>query len=355
MSIKEVAKIAGVSHTTVSRVINGVAGVSPSSLKRVNNAMRQLNYAPPAIRRGPQPKRRGPVKTGNVGVLMFTNSGVMTAAPFVAVVVRAIEVALMDAGLNMIVAHVDEGGRVPPHVAAGRVDGLLLQGLPPSLEMAEQLRCHPSVWFLSPRARTGYWGDRVGPDNPKVGELAATFLHQQGHEHVAYMNVNSCHIGFEMRGNAFAGRACDLGMKMSVLANQAEQNHRIINSLSEQADHQGMLEAIGQLVDMADRPTGIFVPRASLMAKVYRMLEQRGIKPGKDIQLITCDHHNLLESLDPIPTTIDIKPQLIGQNAVRQLLWRMKNPHEPITNDIRIEPCLIHPDDGRLPVSVMYE
>src|SRR4051812_46757967 len=69
MSVLEIAKRAGVSPATVSRVLNNHPSVRPETLQQVRKVLADLNYARPAIRRGPRLGRRAGLRTGNVAVL----------------------------------------------------------------------------------------------------------------------------------------------------------------------------------------------------------------------------------------------------------------------------------------------
>jgi LacI family transcriptional regulator len=343
MSIVKVAKMAGVSHATVSRVINGGDGVSPKSVLRVNQAMEQLGYTPPVVRRGPQPRNRRKARTGNVAVLLLGSTPSMAMASITAAVVHGAESALAESGYNMILSQIGEKHRLPPNVISGNIDGLLLHGFPPTKELTQKLSSHPCVWLLSRRSRMGYWGDRVGPDNEAIGMIAVDYLKQKGHKQLAFMHVNSCHMGFTHRAEAFEAAALDAGLGVDILT---DSNEPIAMELKEELDQERIGNMIDRLLALPNRPTGIFVPRATLMALVYRSLYQRGVTPGRDMQFIACDYHPMLDGLFPVPATIDIQPQIIGRQAVEQLIWRMDHHHDPVRADIQIQPRLIEGVDA---------
>ncbi|MAX23807.1 MAG: hypothetical protein CMJ19_04810 [Phycisphaeraceae bacterium] len=343
MSIVEVAKMAGVSHATVSRVINGGEGVSPKSVQRVTKAMQQLGYTPPVVRRGPQPRSRRKQRTGNIAVLLFGTDPSMALASITAAVVHGAESALAESGYNMILSQIGDERRLPPNVTSGNVDGLLLHGFPPSRDLAQKLSCNPCVWFLSRRSRLGYWGDRVGPDNEAIGTMALDYLKERGHKQVAFLHVNSCHMGFSQRAESFEAAAHEAGLGVDVLVDGNVTN---LMDLKEELDQQRIGNMIDRLLELPNRPTGVFVPRASLMALVYRSLYQRGITPGKDMQFIACDYHPMLDGLFPVPATIDIQPEIVGRQAVKQLLWRMDHPRDLVRADIQVQPRLIEGQDA---------
>lgn len=342
MSISEVAKLAGVSHATVSRVINERPGVSHDLTRRVRDAMKRLNYTPPAKRRGPKPKSRSGVRTGNIALLFVGTDPALVVAPVTARVLHAAEDALAERGFNMIVGQLSDADRLPPTVANGQVDGLLMHGYPPTSKMAETLKRSPTVWMLSQRRQRGYWGDRVAPDNQAIGRVAAEYLIDRAHRHIACLHCNTTHIGFEVRAQSFVDWACDAGIDSATIIRDAGSD----KMSQEEQDSQGYIDKlVGQLVDASPRPTGLFVPRDPLAVKVYRSLRERGLEPGRDITVISCDNNIILAGLNPRPATIDVRPDVIGTRAVDQLIWRMENPFAPVRSVCLVEPRLVLPEE----------
>jgi len=341
MSISEVAKLAGVSHATVSRVINRRPGVSQDMTRKVRDAMKRLNYTPPAKRRGPRPKSRSGVRTGNIALLFVGTDPTLVVAPVASHVLHAAEEALAERGFNMIVGRLTDSDRLPPTVANGQVDGVLMHGYPPSNNMAEVLQRFPTVWMLSQRRQHGYWGDRVAPDNQAIGRIAAEYLVERAHKHVAFFHSNTTHMGFEVRADSFVGWALESGVSTATIVSAPDAEHLT----AEQQDSQQHLDyLVKRLLDMSPRPTGLFVPRDTIAVKVYRSLREHHIEPGRDITLVSCDNNSILAGLSPRPATIDIRPDVIGDRAVDQLIWRMENPTVPVRSICLVEPRLVLPE-----------
>lgn len=341
MSISEVAKLAGVSHATVSRVINHRPGVSHDKTRKVRDAMKRLNYTPPAKRRGPRPKSRSGVQTGNIALLFVGTDPALVVAPVAGGVLHAAEDALAERGFNMIVGQLSDSDRLPPTVASGQVDGILMHGYPPSSKMAEILKQFPTVWMLSQRRQRGYWGDRVAPDNQAIGRVAAEYLVERAHKHVAFLHCNTTHMGFEVRASSFLGWSQDAGVSTATIVSDPDSDHL---SPTEQDSQQHIDLLVRKLLELSPRPTGVFVPRDTLAVKVYRALREQGAEPGRDITIVSCDNNNILAGLSPRPATIDVRPDVIGARAVDQLIWRMENPFTPVRSVCLVEPRIILPE-----------
>jgi DNA-binding LacI/PurR family transcriptional regulator len=84
---------------------------------------------------------------------------------------------------------------------------------------------------------------------------------------------------------------------------------------------------VEQWMAQSPRATGIFVPVDRVTLFVYRHLERRGIVPGRDVDVVSCDNEKeLLSLMHPAPPpSIDLNREMIARLAVERLLWRMKN------------------------------
>lgn len=338
MSILKVAETAGVSHTTVSRVINNRPGVSTDVARRVRQAMNRIGYTPPAVRRGPQARGREGVKTGTAAMLIFGAKPTLAMAPVAARVLHALENALADQGWGLVLGQVNDTGRLPPAVSSGRVDGLLLWGNPPSAKIAEQLRSFPSVWLLSQRKPRGYWGSRVQPDNEAIGQMAAEYLISKDCRELVFMHLDRSHLGFGLRATSFEQTGLERGVNVTVLADDRPGQKLDAN------DPDWITEQVDRALALPKRPDGIFLTRVSAAGVLYRVLRSRGIEPGRDITIITCDRDAILSALDPQPATIDVQPDVVGRRAAQLLLWQIQNSQEPIRTNQMVEPQLVEPE-----------
>lgn len=338
-SIVDVAKAAGVSHSTVSRVINNRAGVSAEAAKRVRDAMAEMGYVPPLRRPGRKPSGPPGLRTGNVGLVMIGSRATMMDAPIAARVIQEAELSLTERGFNMILCQAGKDRKLPPKIETGRVDGLLLYGGPPDPALRAVLRRHPSVWLLSQRARRGYWGDRVGPDNEAIGRLAAEHLTGQGHKRLAQLTLTGTHLGFETRNEAFEEVAESMGLSVVSIAIEGHTDK------NDEIDPAFVDEIVDRLLALDPRPTGLFVPRDRITVVVHHALRARGIDLSgaspDGLSLVSCDNDPILTGLEFAPPTIDIRPDLIAQRAIEQLQLRMQRPSDESRVVVTVEPRLV--------------
>lgn len=174
--LKDVAELAGVSVTTVSRVINNYGSLSEKTIKKVHNAMAQLNYQPNALARAMQGK-----PSQFIG-LIFPN----LTNPFFAELVNELEHQLFAKGYKTIIASSAENREIEHEylsmLFANQVDGIISGSHNLGIEEYQQLTA-PIVSF------DRYLSDNipiVAADSYRGGELAAQFML---HQHVKRLVV----------------------------------------------------------------------------------------------------------------------------------------------------------------------
>lgn len=342
MSIVEVAKAAGVTHGTVSRVINRRGGVSEETQRRVRAAMKRLGYQPRPreARRGPKAAAAG-LQAGCVGLLLVGASRDLLQRPGISSMVAEIESVLRRQKLGLLLAQADSLGQIPPAVARGKCDGLLCIGetndrLPPAH------RDLPVVWVLSSHARPQQWADHVLPDNEEIGLLAADYLASRGHRQVAFFNDQPEHPGFAARGEAFRRAAVERGLACTTYVSAAASaDAQAVWGLRQSP---GSAALVDRLASDSPRPSGLFVPTDEQCLRLYPLLIQRGLQPGAEVAIVSCDNQEAwLRHLHPRPASIDLNFDLMGQRAVEQLLSRISHPGQQSGTRVLIPPQLIEP------------
>ena len=182
MSIREIAQLAGVSTSTVSRVINARPNVAANTVASVRKVMGQLRIDV-SPRRAIARRAAGATRAANIAFLVFGTSG-SHPAPAFEKLLRGVSGASSQRDLSLIFSFVSDPSELPPRISGRNVDGILLHGERPSPSVQARLESLPTVWLMANRQRP-LWGDQVMPDNTAIGELAAKYLLQRGHKHVA--------------------------------------------------------------------------------------------------------------------------------------------------------------------------
>jgi DNA-binding LacI/PurR family transcriptional regulator len=349
ISMATVAKAAGVSAATVSRVLSGKPGVSAAKADEIRGIIKRLDYSMPVRPRGPKSRARDGIVHGNIAVLLIDRFAKMQTYPVFDAIFQGVESTLSELGLNLIFARVTQPDDLPDCVLKGNLDGLLLAGAEPDEALLARLSGFPSVSLSSRHTKSG---DHVLPGREAVGQLAASYLLGRGHTHVAYLNVITENPAFRIQGTSFAtavqaaGARVDLfteggvSMRSEDLAIQLRESERAASPL------------VDSILAATPGPTGLFVSCDMLTAVLYRVLQKKGMHPWAGIDVVSCNNEQaFLAGLHPRPATIDIGAELVGRKAVDQLLWRMRHSKEASRVNVTIDPVLVPSPDGGGPVS----
>lgn len=338
MSITRIAQAANVSYATAWRIINNQPCSSEQAVAAVRRAMGQLNYTPNGKRRGRRAKVADGIRTHNIA-LLHLREGTSISSNILTNVQRM----LAERNLNLIFAHGEmkgggEGpGSLPQAVRAGNVDGILGYGQFPAEAVTPTLREIPAVWMMS---RTDEamdpWGDRVKPDHMAIGSLAARHLLARGHRAVAYMNPDVDLAAYQQRFLGFRQVIESAGIHLQTFAVSGTTD------LAVEAE-----QLVKQYLSASPRPTGVFVPVDRITLRVHRELELAGVRPGRDVELVSCDNaRELLSLMHPEPVSVDLNRTTIARLAVERLLWRMKNGISSPPVVITVAATLPEPQNG---------
>jgi DNA-binding LacI/PurR family transcriptional regulator len=343
MSITQIAKEANVSYATAWRIINNRPCRSPEAVRAVKEAMTRIGYAPENVRRGRRPKAADGIRTHNIALLHLRQGSAVSTS-----ILAFVQRMLAEKNLNLIFAHVESPSQLPQALRAGNIDGILGYGEYPAEAITPQIRQVPAVWMMSRNdvSSSDAWGDRVRPDHHEIGRLAAQYLLDRGHRHLAFFNPNPSQSFYTERGVAFRA-AAETGL---IAVGQKQTAVPALNAdplpPAEQNSIAAMEAAAEQFVEQwlasDPRPTGAFIPVDRVALRVYRHLEQHKIQPGRDIDIVSCDNEvELLSLMDPPPASIDLNRKSIARLAVERLLWRMRHRMASPAITISVSPVLI--------------
>ncbi|MBV9998086.1 MAG: LacI family DNA-binding transcriptional regulator [Verrucomicrobia bacterium] len=177
-TIKDVARVAGVSYTTVSHVLNNSRPVSAKTRQSVRDAAKALNYVPSGVARAL--RRR---MTGTIGMVV-----VDTACPFFAELVRTTEEVCFQNQIALVLCHsYEDSGRQAAHIRnllEKRVDGVLISAVGDLDALEQQLRNALMPVVFVDRFVSNLGADVVAVDQERAGYEAAQHLLELGHRQI---------------------------------------------------------------------------------------------------------------------------------------------------------------------------
>lgn len=328
-SIVEVAKRAGVSVATVSRVMNDVPVVREETVKQVRAIMEEMGYKPAAVRRGPKAgsRRNKPGKTTQIGVLSIGTHQSWLTMPVFAAVVTGISRACRESEMRLLLDEMPDENEMSLIVRNREVSGLIafVHSSVRTESVIELARRIPMVWVMGAEAsRRGV--DHVTADNIGVGYMAYEYLAKKGCSRLAFLAEHLDWPVVRLRGQAFINAAADAGIEVhSYLAAENPATRRFHGPNLHWAE--SLEQVIQQLARSEHRPDGLFIPTDLQTSLIHPLLIKHGLKPEKDIHLISCDNEQVrLSTLTPAPPSIDLCAEDIGQAALGLLVNRIASP-----------------------------
>ena len=307
-TLADVAKIAGVGKTTVSRVINGAKKVSPETLKRINNVIRDLGYQPSQAARSL--KGEG---TKAVGLVLPS-----IADPFFAGCAEAAQTIARSHGYLLIVAATNYDAQTEidqiESLVRHRVEGILLAPAnsqsQPLAAMIDGLRI-PVITFNHPLRNSHV--QSVVCDN-RGGARAAT-------EHLI---AHGCRSILCLGGDSRLYTICERQKGYGAAIRSAGLEPIIEPTANTYAEVEALLGAKCRPKKTID---AIFAVRNLITIYAFQAMQSLGPKIPEDVALVGFDDFELACTLRPAVTVVRQPVQQIGSQAARLLFQQLRDAH----------------------------
>ncbi|QZY96914.1 ribose operon transcriptional repressor RbsR [Pantoea dispersa] len=308
--MKDVARLAGVSTSTVSHVINNNRFVSEQVRDRVEQAIRELNYAPSALARSLKIKQ-----TRTIGMLLTASSN-----PFYSEVVRGVENSCYERGYSLILCNTEGDeermNRSLETLMQKRVDGLLMMCTETHLPSAEILNRYPSVpMVMMDWAPFEGRGDIIQDNALLGGELATQYLIDRGYTRIACIAGPLDKTPARLRLDGFHQAMAASGL--------AVPPGYVVDG---DFEFQGGFNAMNQLLVLDPPPQAVFTSNDAMAVGVYHALYQAGLRVPQDMAVMGYDNIELARYLTPPLSTIHQPKDELGELAIDTLIHRMSDP-----------------------------
>jgi LacI family transcriptional regulator len=313
--LREVAQLAGVAASSVSRVLSGHPDVSATMRKRVLHAVAKLRYEPDFVA---QSLRRG--ATLSVGVVIRDVS-----APFMAQIVSGAEPVLRQSGYSVLLMNSGSDPTLDTtHIRffqARRVDGMILQLASDRRRETFDLlgETDAPIVLIDRSAPARIHASSVLTDHQVGMREAIGHLLDLGHRRIALvsgaLDVRPSRERLAGLQHAIKGRG--LETKPIILMGQLTEEHGE--------------EATNQLLSLAEPPTAIIVGSNQLLVGALRAFCARKMVPGAPVSLVSCDDSPLSELYRPPISVVDRDSREMGRVAAELVLERIANGAPPRT------------------------
>jgi DNA-binding LacI/PurR family transcriptional regulator len=307
-TIKDVAKMAGVSPSTVSRVIADNRRISLATKERVKKIMTELNYHPNMIARS-LIKR----SSHTLGLILSRSTDSAFSNPFFSEIIRGISAVTQSFHYNLMLAtaqdYAEEAKECLRMVTEKRVDGVLLLASRVNDELIPELIENNYPFVVVGRAPDLQKCYSVNNDNIQAAYLAVRHLFNLGHQRIALLNGPDeyilCQDRFE--GYRFAFREYGIENDPTLVKKGSftqEDGYRLTS----------------ELMSISSPPTAIFAVDDLMALGAYKAIKERGLLIPDDIAFVGFNDDPLASIIEPALTTVRIPIYEMGLAAATMII-----------------------------------
>ncbi len=316
VTITDVADAAGVSKSTVSKVLNHWTSISPETARKVLDAAERLNYIPNS--RAVSFARQ---VTKNIVYLTDFGQGTAYSNPHMFDIMCGVHHELTRSGYTMTLVDTSEetfpGERAIQEIRRRSADGLIIHGSAVNEELAAMILKEnvPHIIIGHPSFDNRLcW---IDTDHTLAGEYAAVHMADCGYLDVLFVAGKRSDTISNQRLKGFRKKM--LSLKRYV------PHHRVGYT---DATRLGACETVLTLLgeDALPRPQAIVCANSVLAAGTVKALGELGLSVPKDIALLTFDTYPCTGMLDPVLTVIDINVYDMGAQAGSMMIRKLENP-----------------------------
>ena len=316
MTLKDIARLAEVSHMTVSRVINGTGYVSPETRERVLRVIEENNFVPSASARALISGR-----TNVIGMLVMYD---LSQFPhdFLPPILEGMSFVLNQNGYGTALFFDQVNGKknVAPEsmLAKGQVDGLLIVSVERDSAIRKRIqRLNVPIVLVNQRIDipgVGY----VVTDDCNGAYCAVEHLIQNGHRNIGFLQGTP-------RFSTSMERQCGYEKALSRYGLPLRPEYcRVANFDNETSYEQTKLL-------LAQRPeiTAIFAANDAMALGAYRAVNELGLSIPRDLSVIGYDNQEYCQFIQPPLTTVRKHRRSMGEHAARLIVDAVENRADP--------------------------
>ena len=303
-TIEEVAARAGVSRSTVSRVVNGSTAVSPAALEAVRRAIEELQYVPNRAARSLASRQ-----TRAIALVIPEDTDRFFGDPFFGSIVAGIGEVIgeSDYVMNMLIASDDASAKALGYLRGGSVDGAIVASHHTSDTFVDRLADAVPVVYGGRPARVRATDHYVDVDNLRGGRDATQYLLDRGHRRLATIAGPADMPAGIDRLQGFRDALTEAGLTPVAV---------------EDGDftEAGGADAMRRILASGEAPEAVFVASDLMARGAFTALREHGYEPGRDVAVIGFDDSAVATSLVPALTTVRQPSHDQGRHMAMMLL-----------------------------------
>lgn len=321
VTIEEIAKLAGVSKTTVSRVINNRPDVSTQTRERILALMTKHDFQPNVFA-----KAISLQKSYNIGLIIPHEVDYIFANQFYVEVMRGVSTAVENEGYHLLLCYLHSGNFVDIYKQK-KVDGFIVMSPgEPHQNIIESLKDANAPFVATARVTSEEHSAYVDVDNYYGAQLAMEHLVSLGHRKIAFIGKPTLRSSLDrLHGYQDTLKKYDLSV--------SEEWQRISKSSSIEGGYLTMNE----ILNSGTYPTAVFLTNDIMSIGAIKAIQDRGLSVPEDISVVGFDDVPLAKYTTPPLTTIRQPAYEKGIEATKLLIQYLATEKMPPEKILEIE------------------
>lgn len=305
VTIKDVAKAAGVSVATVSRVLNNSATVSAAATEQVNNAIKELGYSPNFLGRN--------LRKCETNVILAIIPS--TEHTFYSGIISGMQTAASENGYDILLSASNSMYSIEMRMLNmlfnRTVDAAVLLGTQLDKDKLNELNSKHYIALCCERVE-GADVLTVTVDDEGGAHAAVSKIIEYGHKKIAMLSTN---------GTALSAADREKGYLRALAENNIPYREEYIYRGT--YDYDNGEKALDYFMELPDPPTAIFCMSDLLAAGVVKRALSRGYRVGEDISVCGFDNIQLSSIYTPGITTVEQPCYEIGRTVINELIYNI--------------------------------
>jgi len=315
MTLEEIAKLAGVSRSTVSRVINNHPNVSPEVRERVWKVIRELDYQPHAAARSLATRR-----TQVLGLIIPQAVTILFTDPFFPLLIRGIADACnarrYHLMLSLFSSRDEQRELYRRIIRGGHLDGIIISSTVIDDPLIPRLLEDQVPFVLVGRYPRDARASYVDADNRAGAQMAVDYLIRLGHRRIATITGPL---------NMIAGLDRYEGYLAALRNKGLEKDDALI--AEGDFSYEGGFQAMQTL--LPHEPTAVFVASDTMALGAIKAIKGAGLRIPEDISIVGFDDLEAASFSDPPLTTVRQPIYLLGSTAAQLLIDLIEGKSRP--------------------------
>ena len=317
VTIKEIARLANVSQSTVSKALNNRPDISEVTRKKIQELAEYYDFSPNAFGKGLKSRI-----TGNLGVIFCREQQPLSGNPFYSRVLEGIEgeIAINNYNLILQLLSVTHPTVFPKMIREHQVDGLILVGNIRKEFIQLIQNSNTPLIMIDP----SYYNEKCNQiliDNEHGAFTATSYLISNGHRRIGFISGDLIRLSFRQRFD---------GYMKALKFHAIKTDEDLIVTGGEEKGY----EHVRQLLHLRKAPTAIFSANDINAILGYNAARDLNYRIPEDISFIGFDDIELAKMVSPPLSTVRVYKEELGSIAIRMLLKIINSEIHIIQNTV---------------------